>query len=199
MRRRIIPALTLTLALAVASAAVLPVAPAVAESRSGSDIVQTLVQRSGGGAPRLEPPRLRHPRPGGARRRPRRDPVGPVHPVHGVRAERRGVHGHRARADRFTTGQRAGGVRCRRLLGIPTVTQVLLYHVVAGRRLGPLQVLLSRQLTMANGGKVGVRFIRLVDADPDARDPLLNVFRLDIAASNGVIHTIDRVLRPADL
>ena len=83
--------------------------------------------------------------------------------------------------------------------GIPTVTQVLLYHVVAGERLGVLEVLFSRHLTMANGGTVGVRFLRLVDADPDARDPFLNIFALNIRASNGTIHTIDRVLRPVDL
>jgi uncharacterized surface protein with fasciclin (FAS1) repeats len=83
--------------------------------------------------------------------------------------------------------------------GIPTVTEVLLYHVVADRKLGPIQVLLSRELTMANGGTVGVRLLRLVDADPDNRDPRLRIFGLDIRASNGVIHTIDRVLRPIDL
>ena len=55
MRRRIVTALTLALALAVTSAAVLPISPAVAESRSGSDIVQTLVQRSGGGVPDSNP------------------------------------------------------------------------------------------------------------------------------------------------
>jgi uncharacterized surface protein with fasciclin (FAS1) repeats len=83
--------------------------------------------------------------------------------------------------------------------GLPTVAEVLLYHVVPDRKLGPIQVLLSRELTMANGDTVGVRFLRLVDADPDNRDPRLSLFGLNIRASNGVIHTIDRMLRPIDL
>ena len=81
-------------------------------------------------------------------------------------------------------------------LGIPAIKNVLLYHVVAGRKLGPLQVLLSRSLTMANGGTVEPRGITLRDETPALRDPRLVLFALNIPATNGVIHTIDRVLVP---
>jgi uncharacterized surface protein with fasciclin (FAS1) repeats len=84
-------------------------------------------------------------------------------------------------------------------LGIPAVTQVLLYHVVGGRELGALSVLFSRHLTMANGGNLGVRLLRLVDADPDAPDAYLRLNALNIRTSNGTIHGITRVLRPIDL
>lgn len=81
-------------------------------------------------------------------------------------------------------------------LGVPAIKNVLLYHVVAGRKLGPLQVLLSRSLTMANGGTVEPRGITLRDETPALRDPRLVLFALNIPATNGVIHTIDRVLVP---
>lgn len=81
-------------------------------------------------------------------------------------------------------------------LGVPAIKNVLLYHVVADRKLGPLQVLLSRSLTMANGGTVEPRGITLRDETPALRDPRLVLFALNIPATNGVIHTIDRVLVP---
>ncbi len=82
-------------------------------------------------------------------------------------------------------------------LGVPAIKNVLLYHVVAGKRLGPLQVLLSRSLTMANGGIVKPRGLTLRDETPTLRDPRLVLSGLNIPATNGVIHTIDRVLVPA--
>ena len=82
-------------------------------------------------------------------------------------------------------------------LGVPAIKNVLLYHVVAGRKLGPLQVLLARSLTMANGGVVRPRGISLRDETPSLQDPRLVLFALNIPATNGVIHTIDRVLVPA--
>lgn len=80
------------------------------------------------------------------------------------------------------------------------LTDVLLYHVVAGKALSPLQVLFTRRIEMANGGIVRPSWgFRLRDQNDDLRDPRLVLRALDIRASNGVIHTIDRVLIPGAL
>ena len=79
------------------------------------------------------------------------------------------------------------------------ISKILLYHVVAGKKLGPLQVILSRSITMANGGKIYPRLTTLRDETPTLRDPRLVLSAINIQASNGVIHTIDRVLVPSGL
>jgi uncharacterized surface protein with fasciclin (FAS1) repeats len=79
------------------------------------------------------------------------------------------------------------------------LANVLTYHVVAGERLGPLRVLLSRRLEMLNGGVVRPLFAVLRDENTAFRDPLLVLRAINIGASNGVIHTINRVLVPDPL
>ena len=74
---------------------------------------------------------------------------------------------------------------------------MLLYHVVAGKVLSPLEVVFARSLTMANGGRVRPRGLRLRDETPALRDPSLVLPAINIRATNGVIHTISRVLVPA--
>jgi uncharacterized surface protein with fasciclin (FAS1) repeats len=80
---------------------------------------------------------------------------------------------------------------------VEQISDILLYHVVAGKKLGPLKVILSRSLTMANDGIVKPRGVTLRDETPALRDPKLVLWAINIPASNGVIHTIDRVLVPA--
>lgn len=77
------------------------------------------------------------------------------------------------------------------------ISNILLYHVVGGQKLGPIKVLTSRSLTMANGGTVQPRGITLRDETPALSDPRLVLWAINIQATNGVIHTIDRVLVPA--
>ncbi|WP_109209952.1 MULTISPECIES: fasciclin domain-containing protein [Microbacterium] len=80
---------------------------------------------------------------------------------------------------------------------VDQIAGILLYHVVSGQSLGPIKVLLSRSLTMADGGTVQPRGITLRDETPSLKDPRLVPWAINIQATNGVIHTIDRVLVPA--
>ncbi|MHC5064692.1 MAG: fasciclin domain-containing protein [Planctomycetota bacterium] len=80
---------------------------------------------------------------------------------------------------------------------IPTLNEVLLYHVV-GESLKPFQVIFSRSLTTLQGGEIRPFFFILRDNEPDLRNPWLT-WPLNVKASNGILHAISRVLIPVDL
>lgn len=80
---------------------------------------------------------------------------------------------------------------------IPVLTAILTYHVTPGAR-NVFQVLTTKTFPTLQGGTITRHFLTLQDADPDIKDPNLTL-PLQVRASNGVIHTIDRVLIPINI
>ena len=81
---------------------------------------------------------------------------------------------------------------------IPVLTDILLYHV-APTSLSPLQVIFAGSIpTLLPGATIEPFFLTLRDNEPDLADPVLR-FPLNVKATNGVLHTINRVLIPVDL
>ncbi|MFC3615179.1 fasciclin domain-containing protein [Lutimaribacter marinistellae] len=77
-----------------------------------------------------------------------------------------------------------------------TLLDVLTYHV-AGSSLTAMEIMQAGTVTTLQGGTVTLDAPTLVDNEPDLIDPSL--VTTDVAADNGVIHVIDRVLLPVDL
>lgn len=80
---------------------------------------------------------------------------------------------------------------------IPVLTAILTYHVTPEAR-GVFSVLTTTTFPTLQGGTITRHGFTLQDADPDLRDPRLT-WPVQVKASNGIIHTIDRVLIPIDI
>jgi uncharacterized surface protein with fasciclin (FAS1) repeats len=77
-----------------------------------------------------------------------------------------------------------------------TLLDVLQYHLSTGAKTAA-EIGALEEIDMLNGGTITPDGPTLVDNEPDLIDPSLVV--TDIAADNGIIHAIDRVLLPTDL
>jgi transforming growth factor-beta-induced protein len=77
----------------------------------------------------------------------------------------------------------------------PLLTKVLTYHVV-GSRVPSSAVTNGLQPTTLQGGRFTLNVAAGKVSITDARGRVANVITVDVAASNGVIHVLDRVLLP---
>lgn len=79
----------------------------------------------------------------------------------------------------------------------PLLTKVLTYHVVAGK-VPKSAVPLGQPITTVEGDIFKVDAVGTALRITDGRNRLSTIVTTDIAASNGVIHAIDKVLLPPD-
>ena len=79
----------------------------------------------------------------------------------------------------------------------PLLTAVLKYHVVAGQ-VPSSAVPLGKALNPVGGGFFKIDKVGTSLVITDGRNRTSKIVQADIAASNGVIHAIDKVLLPAD-
>ncbi|MDG2029543.1 MAG: fasciclin domain-containing protein [Phycisphaerales bacterium] len=84
---------------------------------------------------------------------------------------------------------------------IPVLTDILLYHVVAGD-VRPIDLIFSTFFNVPVQTLLGATFqpffLQIIDNDPDLRNARVT-FPFNIRATNGRIHTVTRVLIPIDL
>ncbi|WP_370402311.1 fasciclin domain-containing protein [Sulfitobacter sp. JB4-11] len=80
---------------------------------------------------------------------------------------------------------------------IPLLTDVLLYHVSAGAKTAAEVDAAETVTTLLEGATFATEGTELIDNDPDIDNP--NIVVPDVAASNGTVQGIDRVLLPLDI
>lgn len=80
---------------------------------------------------------------------------------------------------------------------IPLLTDVLLYHVSAGAKSAAEVDAADAITTLLAGATFGSEGTELIDNEPDIENP--NIVVPDVAASNGTVQGIDRVLLPIDI
>lgn len=82
---------------------------------------------------------------------------------------------------------------------IPLLTSILSYHVLP-KSLTLRQVVRSKNLeTALDGATILSNRYALIDNEPELRNPYIVFRNSNIRASNGIVHTISRVLIPLDL
>jgi uncharacterized surface protein with fasciclin (FAS1) repeats len=90
-----------------------------------------------------------------------------------------------------------GVTKAQLLANKPLLTAVLKYHVL-GTRVARSAVPLGQPITPLEGGIFKIDQVGTDLVITDGRNRMARIVAADIAASNGVIHGIDRVLLPAD-
>ena len=80
---------------------------------------------------------------------------------------------------------------------IPLLTDILLYHVSPGAKSAADVDAADAIATLLEGATFGSEGTELTDNEPDVANP--NIVIPDIAASNGTVQVIDRVLLPIDI